>query len=292
MRAWKWWAIIVTALAGLIAGVALRYAAKPRVDRNREYTIGYGDYKPLHFVDENGNPSGLAVGIVKEAARRRGIRLKWVLSESSGIRGVQSGELDLWVLAADLPERHKFAYLSQPYLVTEYCLLVPADSPHRQAGDLAQARISYAGTTAEHTIVPPLFPQAKLVPSGSPAGAFDALIDGRSDAALLDQYAAGYLALTGTRVKRLRIVPLSGLRDHLSLTANFRAQGVAEELRDEIRVMAVEGALSPLFGGWGFFPGLNLEALDTLSTAVRRERYLQAGVSALVLLLIWGCRGS
>jgi signal transduction histidine kinase len=49
--------------------------------------------------------------------------------------------------------------------------------------------------------------------------------------------------------------------------------------------MAVEGALSPLFGGWGFSPGLNLEAMDSLSSAVRRERYLRAGLSALFLLL-------
>jgi signal transduction histidine kinase len=84
---------------------------------------------------------------------------------------------------------------------------------------------------------------------------------------------------------RLRILPVSGLKYYLSLAANFKVQGAAEELRDEIRAMAVDGTLSPLFGGWGFSPGLNLEAMDSLSSAVRRERNLRAGLSALILLL-------
>ncbi len=254
MRTWNRWAIIVAAAAILIAGVALLYETKPRHDPNRVYSIGYGGYWPLHFAEENGNPAGLAVGIIQEAARRRGIRLKWVLSGASGTTGVQTGQMDFWVLAANLPERHKLAYLTEPYLVTEYCFLVPADSRYRNAADLAHARISMSGTSAERIVVPPILPYAALIPSGSPTGAFNALIDGRSDAALLDQYAAGYLALTGTRTKKLRIIPVGGLRYYLSLTANFQVQRVAPELRDEIRVMAVEDALSPLFGGWGFFP--------------------------------------
>jgi signal transduction histidine kinase/CheY-like chemotaxis protein len=108
---------------------------------------------------------------------------------------------------------------------------------------------------------------------------------GGSDAAFLDQYAAGDLALTGTRIKKMRIISVGGPKYYMSLAANFQMQGAAEELRDEIRAMAVEGALSPLFGGWGFSPGLNLEAMDSLSSAARRERYLRAGLSALFLLL-------
>ena len=285
---WKrWTGILAAVVIVLTAVVAYWYATKPRIDYARVYKIGFGDDRPLHFPDEDGKPSGLAVGIVREAARRKGIQLAWVRSSSPGITAAQTGEVDLWVMAADLPERHKIAYVTEPYLVTEYCLLAPAETSYRKATDLARARVSYPGYSAERLLVPPLFPNARLTTWGTPRASFDAMMRGDSDAAFLDQYAAGYLALSGGVVKKMRIIPVSGPKYYLSMIANFKVQNVAEEIRSEIRVMAREGSLSPLFEGWGFFPGLNLEAMSSLSRAHRRVRFLMAGVSALALLLAY-----
>jgi len=33
---------------------------------------------PLHFADAAGKPTGLAVDLIKEAARRRGVQLEWI----------------------------------------------------------------------------------------------------------------------------------------------------------------------------------------------------------------------
>jgi PAS domain S-box-containing protein len=71
----------------------------------------------------------------------------------------------------------------------------------------------------------------------------------------------------------------------MGLASSFAAAPGAEEIRDEMRSMAADGTLGPLFEGWGFFPNLNLEAMDGISNTRRRERYLIGGVAALVLLL-------
>ncbi len=137
----RWVCISVAGLI-LLAGVEYYYVTIPRIDRNRVYVMGYGRDKPVHFADDHGNPSGLAVSIMREAARRQGIQLRWVQSNTPGIASVERGEVDFWVLVADLPERHKLVHITEPYLVTEYCLIVPADSSYRKAADLATARIA------------------------------------------------------------------------------------------------------------------------------------------------------
>ena len=279
------WVSITAAGLILLVGVTYRRVTIPRIDRNRVYVMGYGRDRPLHFKDEDGNPSGLAVSIMREAARRRGIQLRWVESNTPGIASVQRGEVDFWVMVADLPERHKLVHITEPYLVTEYCLIVPADSSYRKPADLATARIAYAGFGAERAFARPLFPQAKFISTGTPDRALDALVRGDSDAALVDQYAAGDFALSGELVKKMRIVPMTGSKHYMSLAANFKVQSVGDELRKEIRNMASDGTLTPYFEGWGFFPVLNLEAMDSLSRARQRERLLIAGVSALILLL-------
>lgn len=281
----KWWLGAVAALATFAACASYRYAAKPEFDHNHVFKIGFGGARPLHFADEDGNPAGLAVGVVREAARRKGIQLKWVQSANPGLGMLQSGEADLWILVTDLPERHKVAYITEPYLTTEYCFLVSADSPFRKGDDLANGRISYAGFGSQKLALPRILPKASLNAVGSPARAFDFLLEGRADAAFLDQYSAGDLLLSGGIGRKMRIIPASTPRTYMGLASTFESQYVADGIRDEMRVMAAEGALSPLFEGWGFFPGLNLEAMDSISLSRRRERFLILGVATLILLL-------
>jgi len=279
------WLSAAIAVVIISAAAAYHFTSAPVFDHNRVYRIGYGGDRPLHFADKNGNPAGLAVGMVQEAARRRGIHLTWVLAQHPGMDAILQNEVDFWILMADLPERRRLVHISEPFLVTEYCFLVLADGPYRKADDLLRARISYPGFGAQQLIVPRLFPQATLAVSGSPGSAFDALRDGKVDAAFLDQYSAGDFAHLGDQAKKMRIIPVPAPRSYMGLASRFETQAGVDEIRSEMRVMAAEGTLAPLFEGWGFFPGLNLEAMDGIALAKRRERYLIGGVAALIMLL-------
>ncbi len=255
-------------------------------DRNRVYRIGFGDDRPLHFRDEEGQPAGLAVAMVREAARRRGIRLTWINTARPSLACLLDGQVDFWIVLTDLPERRRLVHITDPFLETEYSLVVLADSPYRKTADLRNARIASPGFQIDRLRLASLLPQARHVLAGTPAAAFEALSGGRVDAAFLDQYSLGDLLVARGEGKKMRIVPAPVARSRMGLGARFDAAGAADEIRDEMRVMAGDGSLPPLFEGWSFFPGLNLEAMENLSRARLRERLWFGGVFTLLALLV------
>jgi hypothetical protein len=100
-----------------VAAVPVSCAGGPP-EPGRTYRIGFGGDKPLHYVGPDGQATGLAVTLVREAARRRGIRLEWIPARLA-LSDQQDGRLDLFVLLADLRESHREIYLSRPCLATE-----------------------------------------------------------------------------------------------------------------------------------------------------------------------------
>src|SRR4051812_33547111 len=155
-------AVLVAAFV-LVGWIALR---PPAFDRTKIYRIGYGNDAPMHFVGPDGQPTGLAVNLVQEAARRTGITLEW--KQGSGFN---QRDMDMWVLQTVRPERLKQLHLTEPYLQAESCFLVLADSPIRVVGDLKNARISYGNAAILRDTLKVLLPAAEILPSGNSAGA-------------------------------------------------------------------------------------------------------------------------
>ena len=259
----------------------------PPLDRQRVYRMGFGvNDPPLHSLGADGKPVGLAVSIVTEAARRKGIRLEWIQSATPGIPALEKGEADLWVLMADLPERESQVHFTAPYLVTEYCFLVPADSPWRRSSDLEGERISTLGFGIHQSRLSDILPQARMIYASSPLDAVQALAGGRADAAFLDQFNATALLMDGSLSWKVRLFSAPVPLTYLSLASTFEQSGVADEIREGIRTMSLDGSMEPLMDGRGFFPALNLDATESISTARRRERYMVIGMVSLVILLV------
>jgi signal transduction histidine kinase/ABC-type amino acid transport substrate-binding protein/CheY-like chemotaxis protein len=269
----------------LLLGVTYQLVSARNIDHDRVYRIGYGLSPPLHYADENGKPAGLAVEMVREAARRQNIKLDWVRPTNPGMPSIQSGEADFWVLMTDTRERRKFVYITEPFLVTEYCFLVRKESPYRSLDDLANARIVATSAGIDRLIVGKLIKQAKLTTAPSAKPALEQFLSGSQDALFLDQIAASDLALTYGFDGPVRILQAPTPRSYMGLAANKKLQAVADGIRGELTTMAAEGRLAPLVGARGFFPVLNLEAIQSLSSARRRERYLLWGITSLIALL-------
>jgi two-component system, cell cycle sensor histidine kinase and response regulator CckA len=271
----------------ILTGTGCRGIVGPEPDHHRVYKIGFGNARPLHFPDASGQPTGLAVGLVREAARRRGIELQWVRSETPGIDAMQKGEADLWVLVTDTPERRNQVHFTEPYLVTEYCFLVRAAAPYNTTADLANARITSLGFGIHRIHLKKLLPNAELSIADSTDSAFEAMQNGSADAIFVEQYTASDMALNGRLRARMRIISAAVPRGYMGLAANFNVSPIADEIRAEMRSMEKDGSLAPLFEGWSFFPGLNFQAMESLSNAKQRERVLVAGVTTLLIFL--GC---
>ncbi len=59
-------------------GVAMSIKSTPKALR-----VGLNQSPPYSLIDPDGTPHGLRIGVVMEAARRRGVPIQWVLTERS-----------------------------------------------------------------------------------------------------------------------------------------------------------------------------------------------------------------
>src|SRR5262245_15349505 len=111
MRSWE--ARLVAALAGCAIALACwRWSGGP--DLTRTYRIGYEHSPPRQVVLPDGSPSGSAIEIIKEAARRSGIRLEWVRAYRGPDQALTDGMVDLWPALNKLPGR-RHLHFSEPF---------------------------------------------------------------------------------------------------------------------------------------------------------------------------------
>jgi ABC-type amino acid transport substrate-binding protein len=88
----SWLTLLVIALLLIVALLPV-FRITPE---NRTYIIGWDVDPPDQVATSSGEPTGFAVELVREAAKRRGIRLRWVLHPESSEAALRSKAVDLW----------------------------------------------------------------------------------------------------------------------------------------------------------------------------------------------------
>ena len=235
----KKWAAFFVCVAGL-AAIGSWLAFRPgNVDHNRAYGISYNNDVPFHFQGSNGMPSGLAVQIVAEAARRKGIQLNWLYSHSTN-------KPDLWVLMTIREDRKDHIHFTDPYLQTETYFVVLAGSPFQRVGELANARISYLDFAIHRTNLALLVPSMQRVPVLSSREALGKLAAGTVDAAYVDRYAIMPALLAGEATAAMRLIPSRAPVGKLAMASSFACARVADEIRDAMNGMVDDGTMSSI----------------------------------------------
>src|SRR5450759_734525 len=80
----------------------------------RPLRIGVDKSPPYsEWNDTTQRPSGLAVMVIQEAARRRGMQLEWFHEHSGGDSPLLSGKADLWALIGITPERQRRFHITK-----------------------------------------------------------------------------------------------------------------------------------------------------------------------------------
>jgi len=91
------WAIVLAGL--LVAGAAIgRFYLRAPDFGHRIYRIGWFVSPPFAVRDANGDATGIAIDLVNQAARRRGIALQWIFWNHSSESALVSKSVDLWPL--------------------------------------------------------------------------------------------------------------------------------------------------------------------------------------------------
>ena len=89
-----------------IAGLVLRHElSRRRTLFDRTYRIGAEHSPPYALLAPDGSATGLAVDILSEAARRRGIHLQWVPVHTGIDEALARGVVDMWPNVSMTAER-------------------------------------------------------------------------------------------------------------------------------------------------------------------------------------------
>ena len=270
------WALLIG--IGVLLPLAWVLLSRPSFDHGKTYIIGYGVDAPMHFKGPDGTPSGLAVELVQEAAKRSGIKLSWVHGS-----GFNQKQMDLWVLQTVRPEKRNLLHVTDPYLQTESSFIVLADSPFRAVSDLATARISCARNAALREALEQVLPRAQRLPLETSLAALAKLTDGSADAAFVDQYAVVSTLLEGRAHPQLRMLPSHYPRRSMGLASTLANAAVADEIRRSMESMVADGSVNQIIARWTFFPNQTTDIIGDLGTAQRHMRWLIFGLVALAV---------
>jgi PAS domain S-box-containing protein len=283
-------ATLAVAGTGLLLAFGTVVAIKriwPRVD-DRVYVIGWQNSPPFQLKAPDGSPAGLAVDLVRDAARRRGIRLKWVWYPAGPDAALRSQHVDLWPLTTITPERQAVIHISQPYLQHDHDLLVRARSGYSQIEDLASASISYIGTPINQRSLNSLLPHARRVTVASGEDAIENVCEGQTDAAYLDEFSAGAVLLsapTHCSSEGLRVITVPRLKTLLGVGSTLEASAVADEIRRGIDATVLDGDLSDILKSGGYLSARNVQYFTAFLEARRDKKWLTAAVLFSVFLL-------
>lgn len=266
------------------------YVRRPSYE-HRVYRIGWMVSPPFQIRGPGGEPSGISVDLVNEAARRRGIPLEWMFWTDSSESALVKKAVDLWPLITVTPDRLKVLHISDPYLQHEHCFLVRDDAPFRKVEDLATARIGMANVSIDARNLRRVLPKATPIPDPAMERVIDSVCRGVTDAGFMDRYTAisALLAQTGCSGHTLRWIAIPQLRSQLGVGSTFEAKAVADAIREEIGIMAGEGKLAEVFGQWGFMSGQDVASVEGLLDAKRREARLITVALVFALMFLLAC---
>ena len=282
----KWIVTLCGLLIVATAGVWFEMR-HPRLEQ-RIYRIGFDNDPPQHFIGKDGKLTGLIVELIDEAARRRGIRLQWLLEPESSESALKAKKVDLWPVMTIRPERKGSVYITEPYREDEICFLVRSGSPVTRLKDLQNSTIVYDGEPLDTRLLHLRLPNAKLSVIESPKERLEAVCKKHVDAAYFDEYGALATLLDGIACgeQALRVIQVPEMNGRLGVGATFEARPAADAIREEIGNMAADGTLAGIASRWRLFSSQNLEVANELARVQTRERWLIAGISGAVLFLL------
>lgn|GEM_PF-1212167 len=264
----------------LLGIVSWWFFAGDGVDRSIVYTIDYGNDVPFHYKGPDGLPTGLAVDLVREAARAKGIQLEWAQQPQNG-----KPPHPLRVLLSVRTNLFKDLHFTEPYLQGRSTFVVASNSPIRTVSDLRGKRISYPNYAIHRENLARVLPNHIPTPATSSVASVEKIMAGEADAAFMSDYAVVLACLNVPSPFGVRLLPAQAPLTRMALAAPHKYARLAEVLRDGIRDMAVDGRLEKIVDHWGFFPNLTTDRREELIKEKRKVLRLQVTTGFLLAMV-------
>ncbi|MGI8744493.1 MAG: ATP-binding protein [Bryobacteraceae bacterium] len=245
------------------------------------YRVGADHAPPYYFIREDGSVEGFAVDVIGEAARRRGISLRWVpLRIHDPTEAFREGWVDLWPALSPTAERQRSFHLTQPWLRNNYCLISLAGikaAPGKVAVINNPTTLQYAAIALPHTELKSVTSRDQVVQ----AVCNGEVAAGYAEARFLDTMLLKRPSGCETAAFQIDIVK-GAVRD-LSIMSSKAAAGVADSLRDEISRLVADGTMSNSLDKWSAFSSAETRSVFALEAEREKNRLFQISIAVLLM---------
>lgn len=273
--------MLCIAIPVAVLGMAWLFPRSARV-----YRIGYAHFPPLMIKSPNG-ARGFAVEVVKEAARRRAIRLNWVALDDRPEEALESGAIDLYPVFANTPERKARLHMTQPWWDASLALIVDQRKGITNPEQMEGRRVAVVEPSISLELARRLFPRSQYVGRVPYEDVLAAACDGEADAAFLHMGLYFELLQQGATLCAdvpLKTVLVPDAVISYGIGAGRGAESVANEIASEIGSMTYDGTLAKIGIRTGV-PVSNQAQLIRSLSAARRNRNVLVIVTALFALI-------
>ncbi|HVI78472.1 MAG TPA: histidine kinase dimerization/phospho-acceptor domain-containing protein, partial [Candidatus Acidoferrum sp.] len=288
----------VTALLLVSGALHILPAFSDPVRLRREVRIGVDQAAPYQSWREDYGPIGFTVDVLKNAAKRRGISLKWIFCREGPAKALAAGKVDLWPLVSVEATKMYGVYATEPWLENQFAVVWRTGiSGEQGVAPVWKGRsVSVVDLPMTRVVARQMLPGATLDITSNRTIAFQHLCSGVADGTFMEVRLIERMLLErpqGCETTKLSIRVLSALTHSMALasTAAFRAE--ADDLRTEIGRMFLDGRFDEFVDRWFVFSNIEARALAQLVHQQERNRYIftAMGIMAVLIgLLLWVSR--
>jgi diguanylate cyclase (GGDEF)-like protein/PAS domain S-box-containing protein len=261
--------------------VTLRRGSAPKT----VLRVGVDQSPPYYSIRRDGSVEGLAVDVLNEAARRRGITLIWTPLHDIPIdTALEKRTVQLWPLVGYTAERQAKFYLSQPWLANDYLLVSLQEHPILNPKDAAGKVVAHARLKFTKAVADRYLARSKELVRVFRAEAVQSVCRGEAAAALLENRLMDTMLLSrpeGCETTQFHIALLPGVASPLRIAAVPEVRDAAAALRAEIGNLTRDGFLSRKLDEWSPF-----SAQGTRSVWAEEEANKRSNNYRLTLILI------
>jgi signal transduction histidine kinase/ActR/RegA family two-component response regulator len=281
----------VIAIPVAIIVITCLFTGRPAL-QNRTVRIGVDMAAPYHSWREGVGPIGFTVDVIREAARRRGIRLEWSFHPEGPRPALRAGKVDLWPLLSGAVAAEERIFAARPWLQNQFAIVWIGQSPGPEPV-WRKSRISHARLPITTGLAQAHFPGAERILTADRTAALAALCSGQAEGSFMEVRLLEAMLLSRPRACdgqsfRVRIMP--DVSRSMTLVSRLEFQPEAEALRDEIDELLRDGTLIRTFDRWFVFSSTEGQFLNELNDQQRQKTYIMVALLAMTVItavLVW-----
>ena len=283
-------AAIAVALLVTATGVGWQRVRSSLTPRERIYRVGFDGAPPLSEIGPRGEPGGLAVALIQEAAKRREITLQWIaLPGVSPEVALLNGSVDIWPAVAYSENRRKVLHLTRPWLAASFALVSKKEMAVVLPADVAGKAVAFTGYQVATKIASQYLPYSVLTKEQSRSDVLRSVCTGRVAAGFDESSYLNMLLLDRPAEcagVALSVQIVDGATSPVSIAARRDAAGAADEIRSVLDDLAADGTMTRALNRWASFSANETRSIFELREANDRRFRLQWGLAVSMMALV------